>query len=123
MCDNRQFWIVKPPNLNNGTGIHVIPNNIDSIPEYPTCVQSYIKGPLLIDGYKVYLEVLWSFLLPKMHVRGTYVSTGGGGPPLKSPKKGTLPPKKPPIAIKISEGPPWTFWLAHVWLLWLTHFL
>lgn len=52
MCDNRQFWIVKPPNLNNGTGIHVIPNNIDSIPEYPTCVQSYIKGPLLIDGYK-----------------------------------------------------------------------
>ena len=70
MCDNRQFWIVKPPNLNNGTGIHVIPNNIDSIPEYPTCVQSYIKGPLLIDGYKVYLEVLWSFLLLKKHVRG-----------------------------------------------------
>ena len=34
----------------------------------------------------------------------------GGRPPLKSPKKGTLPPpKKPPIAIKISEGPPLDF--------------
>ena len=50
---NRHFWIVKPPNLNNGTGIHVIANDIDSIPTYPTCVQSYIKDPLLINGYKV----------------------------------------------------------------------
>ena len=49
----KHFWIVKPPNLNNGTGIHVIPNDVNSIPTYPTCVQSYIKDPLLINGFKV----------------------------------------------------------------------
>ena len=41
------------PNQNNGTGIKVISNSIDNIPNYPTCVQKYVKNPLLIDGYKV----------------------------------------------------------------------
>ena len=40
-----------------------------------------------------------------LHIFSTYMGTGGR-PPLKSPKKATLPPKKPPIAIKNSKGPP-----------------
>ena len=50
------LWIVKPPNLNNGTGIKVISNSIINIPNYETCVQKYVKNPLLINGYKVGLK-------------------------------------------------------------------
>ena len=52
------LWIVKPPNLNNGTGIKVISNSILNIPNYETCVQKYVKNPLLINGYKVRLKTI-----------------------------------------------------------------
>ena len=46
---------------------------------------------------------------------GTEVIRGHGGPPEKSQKGDPPPPpKKHPIAIKNSEGPPWTFGFAHV---------
>ena len=51
--NNEPLWIVKPPNLNNGTGVKVISNSVLNIPNYPTCVQKYVKNPLLINGFKV----------------------------------------------------------------------
>ena len=51
--DESVLWIVKPPNKSKGTGIKVITNSIKEIPNYPTCVQKYVKNPLLIEGFKV----------------------------------------------------------------------
>ena len=47
------LWIVKPPALNNGHGVHVIngPESLD--PKQYCCVQKYIKNPLLLNGLKV----------------------------------------------------------------------
>ena len=51
------LWIIKPPNKCKGTGIKVVSNSVQDIPNYPTCVQKYVKNPLLIDGYKVRKEI------------------------------------------------------------------
>ena len=51
--NNETLWIVKPPNMNNGTNVRVISNSVLNIPNYPTCVQKYVKHPLLINGFKV----------------------------------------------------------------------
>jgi hypothetical protein len=47
------FWIVKPPNMNNGQGVYVINGADPEIPSKPCCVQRYIRNPLLIRGQKV----------------------------------------------------------------------
>ena len=51
------LWIVKPPNKSKGTGIKVISNSIEDIPNYPTCIQKYVTNPLLINGYKVFEKI------------------------------------------------------------------